>query len=175
MTTKGGKLDAAQLWNIPVVDLEWLWDCVEQGKHLPLSDYLVKLPMKRKRYDESEETIADESSKRRSNSQTNVRQSDPSEVRTVRQSSLRRSDAGQPSARLGEAAANGGESELNEKGHAAKKTNRKSVLDGTIICISRTLKVRLYTTSSCVGLLLTTGISIEWLNWQRSQNCLEQR
>jgi hypothetical protein len=140
MSTKGGKLDAAQMWSIPVVDLSWLWDSVEQGKRLPLSEYLVKLPMKRKRYEESEETIADEGYKRRSNVQADPRR-DLSEVRTVRQSSLSRSDAGQKSYRSRVAAANGRESDSSANEQAAQSFNRKTVLAGTILCVSSTLKV----------------------------------
>jgi hypothetical protein len=147
VTTKGGKLDAAQMWNIPVVDLDWLWDCAEHGKPLPCNDYLVKLPKKRKHYEDSEETIVDESYKRRNNAQADPGR-DLSEVRTVRQSSLSRPDAGQTSHRHKGTAANRGESESNEKEQMAKKCDRKTVLADAIICISRTLKVSTHSYTS---------------------------
>ncbi|RPA78754.1 BRCT domain-containing protein [Ascobolus immersus RN42] len=140
-STLGGKLGAAQLWNIPVVDLGWLWDCSEQDKRLPLGDYLVRLPRKRKHYEDSEETIADESYKRRNNAQLDPRR-DLSEVRTVRQSPSGRSDAGQTSHRPRGVAANGGERETIEKEQVARNFDRKTVLAGTIVCVGSTLRHR---------------------------------
>ena len=36
------KLRHAQLWSVPAVKPDWLWDCIGQGKVLPFSDYLVQ-------------------------------------------------------------------------------------------------------------------------------------
>lgn len=39
-SVRKAKLDLALIWNVPVVRAEWLWQCVSQGKKLPINDFL---------------------------------------------------------------------------------------------------------------------------------------
>lgn len=34
------KLDLALFWKVPVVKADWLWECISQGKKLPITDFL---------------------------------------------------------------------------------------------------------------------------------------
>lgn len=52
-----GKLEIALIWKVPVVRAEWLWQCISQGKTLPMEDY-VFLELEAKRTTHAKVTTA---------------------------------------------------------------------------------------------------------------------
>ncbi|KUJ22125.1 uncharacterized protein LY89DRAFT_715108 [Mollisia scopiformis] len=41
------KSECAQIWNVPIVTADWLWDCIKSGQRLPYAKYKLRLTKKR--------------------------------------------------------------------------------------------------------------------------------